>query len=112
LNSWPLPYQGSALPLSYGSICGRGGTPARRRGLLCHSVVLDARPKRSYQPPDRNRRADDGQVRTSATAWAKIGRKASREPQAPEGPVSGTRQRAWRRTPNFGPRSGHGKETV
>ena len=45
LNSRPLPYQGSALPLSYGSGLGghREGVP--NAGLYCHSTCVDARAK-------------------------------------------------------------------
>ena len=79
LNCRPLPYQGSALPLSYGSIgsvlgkrdihffssrarplydVAAAGDPARRRGLLCHRDRLDARPKTAYQPDQWNRGAE------------------------------------------------------
>jgi hypothetical protein len=42
LNSRPLPYQGSALPLSYGSEC-TGAKSARERRGKCHTGVAGAR---------------------------------------------------------------------
>jgi hypothetical protein len=87
LNCRPLPYQGSALPLSYGSnwrgrqsVSGDAGSTAIGSGSTQGQKTPITSPKGNADSPWAHE-----QIRTSRPARAKIGRKAPGEPQAPEG---------------------------